>query len=594
MSGVNIFNNNYFSGIEIYSKGAVALSQITASDNSHGNGAWIDNCGYDGSDIGSGQCQNSSALPQKVTLTVANTFNNNYKSGLVVYTYGVTTITKLTASDNQGIGAYLYNTDSSILAGVTITGWVYVDNDYQGLVIKAAGDITIANLNINQGVDYAGVSLESNRGNVVISGASQIFNCQAYGLQIFTNGGTVTLNNLTVSQNGQQGGVYIDTTHSGSVTTGLQNVVLTGVNTFWNNYGIGLIVQTYGAITISNIDAYNNGAAGVYLDNCGANLGKVCGATLASPPKNISIIGSNFFEKNGFVPNLWDHNIYDGLYALSFGTITISNLHSKDNAGNGAYLNNQWNYASTNGITLTGFNSFEGNGLRGLNAFSHGAISMSNLIVNLNKSDGVWLDNEALVNTKAVSVTLTGVNTFTNNGTLGSGTGLVIFAGGQIILSNITATGNQSAGAYLDNSSNTAALVIKPSVKLTGFNTFNHNIVDTGLVIQSFGAVDLANITANANASEGVYVQTEGTITMTCSSINRNGNHGWGLNTSGLITLKGVFGFGNTNGSYTTSAPVTVRTCPVPAPVIVLPVDDSDKKPHGSSRPALVYSYERK
>ncbi len=134
---------------------------------------------------------------------------------------------------------------------------------------------------------------------------------------------------------------------------------------------------------------------------------------------------------------------------------------------------------------------------------------------------------------------------------------------------------------------------------MTGLNIFNHTIGDSGLFIQSYGAVDLANITADANAGYGVFVNTEGPITMTCSSLNRNGEYGWSLNTTnGLATLKGVFGFGNTNGNYTSSALVTVRGCPVPPPlpvVVVIPDnEDPDKTPHGSTRPPLVYNYERK
>jgi hypothetical protein len=243
-------------------------------------------------------------------------FNHNH-FGLEIFSTGKITVNKLEASNNLDVGADLYNQDADVPAGVNITGWVYVDNDTQGLFVLSKGAITIANLNINNGSAEYGVHL-STEGNVTVSGASQIYNCINWGLTIYTNG-IVTLSNMTVSGNGA-GGVYINTKFGGTATP--QKVILTGSNTFWDNGSDGLVITTYGTIAISNIDAYNNGGNGVYLDNCGArDNGNACDSSLLLAPKGITITGANFFESNG----------QDGLFAVSYGAISVSNLHSIKN-----------------------------------------------------------------------------------------------------------------------------------------------------------------------------------------------------------------------------------------------------------------------
>ena len=116
LNGINEFNGNYASywnpawcgnnpcgGLVVYSNGAIKANQVTASNNVAGDGAVLDNC----NDYGSG-CTTPSA--QNVTLTGVNTFNNNYTSGLGIYSKGVITINNLTANGNtHGFGAQLDN-----------------------------------------------------------------------------------------------------------------------------------------------------------------------------------------------------------------------------------------------------------------------------------------------------------------------------------------------------------------------------------------------------------------------------------------------------------------------------------------------------
>jgi hypothetical protein len=188
-----------------------------------------------------------------------------------------------------------------------------------------------------------------------------------------------------------------------------------------------------------------------------------------------------------------------------------------------------------------------------------------------------------------VAVTLTGVNTFMNNGTATTGSGLVILSDGQITLNNVTATGNKASGASLNNTY-ASLLVTKPGIKLTRVNNFNQNL-SNGLNIISFGLVDLVNVTAGLNGADGLHATTSGKFTLACSSLNNNGAHGWDVTAGGLIALKGVFGFGNPSGNNPVSPLASVfiiRGCPAPVAVVIPPKDDSDEEEHGSNK-KLVY-----
>jgi hypothetical protein len=334
-------------------------------------------------------------------------------------------------------------------------------------------------------------------------------------------------------------------------------VTVNGTNGFYWNGDSGLVIFTYGTITLNNITANDNGqnaAAdtgwGAYLDNCGYDslLGD---CTDAVTPKGITLNGTNTF--NG--------NFQDGLWATSLGLIKGNNLTANLNGEHGAYLDNQWGAGSVGGITLTGTNNFEGNGSDGLLALSHGTITMSNISANWNLGNGAFIDNWSITGPQ-VNVTLTGTNNFLGNGDsiAFTGSGLIVWTEGNITINNLTANWNQEDGAYLNNW-NYAFLT--PFVKLTGVNTFRGN-GDWGLYVDSAGAVDLTKVTADANG-DGVYVGADGNIIITCGSMTNNTGFGWSIGSLGTVTLKGVFAYGNGtnedpwNGTFT-----RFRACPLP------------------------------
>ena len=123
----------------------------------------------------------------------------------------------------------------------------------------------------------------------------------------------------------------------------------------FNNGGSGLVVLSYGLITLNNLDAENNGQNnflgsttdpqtgwGVYLDNCYFDWGLGTPAcTSTGAPKGITLNGTNIF--NG--------NYQDGLWATSLGPISVRQIDAEGNGGDGAYLDNQW-AGAVGGITM--------------------------------------------------------------------------------------------------------------------------------------------------------------------------------------------------------------------------------------------------
>jgi hypothetical protein len=158
--------------------------------------------------------------------------------------------------------------------------------------------------------------------------------------------------------------------------------------------------------------------------------------------------------------------------------------------------------------------------------------------------DGVYLDTFGLPGTKPQNVTLTGTNQFFDNGDFGTntGSGLAIFADGQIKVNNLTSSFNADRGAVLDNF--TYWWTGTPGIFVTGRNNFNHNFSD-GLYFDSTGQVTLYKITADGNGGSGVDGFSDGRIYIYGGSMTMNGMYGWYLGSPDVVTLKGVFAFGN-------------------------------------------------
>jgi fibronectin-binding autotransporter adhesin len=454
----------------------------------------------------------NAATPQPVTLSSPNTnwafdFTNNGSYGLWVQSLGNITLTGLDASNNGSFGATL-------------------DNAWSG----ATGTITVTTL----------------------VGSNSFIGNAGDGLDVYSNR-AITINNLYAVWNGSYG-ARLDNSYSGNSLP--QNVTISGWGTFNNNGDDGLDVSTYGAITLYNITANNNGQNvdpntgwGAYLDNYQG------GAGVANP---ITLYGTNTFN----------NNYQDGLWATSLGgAITAGTLTANSNGGRGAYLDNQWDPTiGMGGITLTGTNTFNSNGGFGLELYSFGNATISNITASSNGSSGAYLD--VWRPTGTASITLSGTNTFSFNGdyVANTGTGLEAYANGSITINNLTANWNADSGAYLNNCRwNGSVCTGSGNITLTGTNTFLKNYND-GLYTDSHGNITMNKVTADNNGGRGVYGGADGNITVACGSMTNNGWYGWWFQSWLTVTLKGVFAYGNNGGLGNTNPAngtfVYVRACP--------------------------------
>jgi hypothetical protein len=625
VTGINIFSGNYKNGIEITTTGLITLSSVTANDNGWGLdggfGALLDNDGASipkavtltgtNSFVGNGSDGINISTKGPITLNIveassnggtgavldnnltgavggvtvigkgctynANSgygcFNGNGENGLDITSKGIITLTMMNVQNNVGHGASLNNSAGTggiimkIISGYDSANQ-FSENGTYGLNAITHGVITIVTLRASYNTTYGAILDNSDSATplaLTLSGGSLFTNNGGNGLEVISKG-LITVANL-VGKNNDGYGAILDNTDSGPSLP--QNLSLSGTNSFSNNDYTGLKALSYGIITISNLSAVSNGTASILGQGYGAYVQNYWdGVTPADHPatitaKQVTLSGLNTLSSN----------FDDGLNVTTKGAFIGNAITANSNGGNGAYIKNQSGAGSIGGISLTGTNSFEENASLGIQVYSNGAITINNLIATLNEGGnvtngdgtfavgGVYLENWSLT-AIPVKITLTGSSSFTDNGNslTHMGTGLVIYSDGAITLNNITSSGNANSGVILNND----YYSISPAaITLTGYNKFMNNYGD-GLYFESSGIVSLTRIRSDGNGDDGVEGSADGNIKLTCASMTNNDDYGWYLTSSGTITLVGVFGIGNTSGTYSNVTPAITRSCPLP------------------------------
>jgi hypothetical protein len=478
---------------------------------------------------------------------------------LNVVTQGNITVNNVDVQNNttQLSGAELSNVSGT--GNVVVNDSTFNDNtgsaNSGGLSILSNGTVTLKNVTANgnslYGVNIANAGAVTPKA-VTLNGTNHFSYNGEIGLYIATKG-IITLNNVTAMSN-LGDGTNVDNCDYDSVNYdcnfGVANgVTIKGTNNFSNNGWDGLRVWSGGAITVSNITANGNGtsvtrpSASASPNNFDAT-GK--GAFLfnygAATPKNIILSGTNTFNNNAS----------SGIYADSFGMITVNNITANGNDCDldfeidtvycaGAY------FYTGGGFTQTGYGRFEGNTQDGLRVrvYNKGAVLLNNLYADNNGDVGVEVTGNTLT---GVNVTINGTNIFSNNN--GDG-GLSVVVNGAVTLSNIIANDNVGGGVYVDNTG-----MVKP-VTIKGINTFNGNGAD-GLTIFSYGAITTNALTAMNNFGSGVYLDNCEWDTFTAclntkiSPITLNGNNNFISNGSdGLyIESRGAITINNLTANY--------------------------------------------
>lgn len=236
---------------------------------------------------------------------------DNGDTGLYVNTGGIVEAENITVNNNgfallSGYGAEIQGSE------VQLTGVNEFNGNYDtGLIVSALGDITINNLtaNNNGSSGYAvGADLYSTSGNVTLLGVNQFLDNRNNGLYIEALNGSITAENITASSNG------IGTSYAPGAELLASSLNLTGTNVFIGNNDTGLVADVSGDITITNINASNNGIPGTYGP----------GAELYSAGI-VTITGMNVFSGNSS----------EGLIIEADGNISVTNVDALNNDGSG-------------------------------------------------------------------------------------------------------------------------------------------------------------------------------------------------------------------------------------------------------------------
>ncbi|MFN8410895.1 MAG: hypothetical protein U0Z26_00770 [Anaerolineales bacterium] len=515
LTGSNNFKFNTKGGLVVLSTGAITLSNVTATSNAGGSGAYLDNCaGYDVNQY----CLNS--VPSAVTLNGTSNFSNNDWDGLRVWSGGVITVNNLTANGN-GIDPLRPAADVLVSGLPDYLNADNYDAYGKGVFLNNFGTWTSKAITIN---------------------GTNTFNGNASN-GLFTLGlSTIKVNNLTANNNNCYPLFDLDISYcAGAYLDGL-GVTLTDYGTFLGNNTAGLKVASFKTVvTLNNLNADFNAGDGVSV------------AVYGPTPAALSILGTNTFSEN----------TGDGLRIYSDGgTVTLSNLTSNTNGEDGVFVDNtlKWNPVTLvfdipagAAVTLNGAGVFNGNAVTGLVVQSSGAITTNGVAASDN-GFGAYLDNcfasgPNCTTILGKTVTMNGNNTFNNNF---SGDGLSVESWGAIKVNNLTANGNLGRGATLDNNWTSAT----GTVTITGFSTTSSNR-DGGLFIYSNGSVTTSNLTANFNGPtsaasgdvfyRGVTIRNDtdptknmGVTLLGINQFNNNWNTGLEITSYGIVTLNNV------------------------------------------------------
>lgn len=537
-ANTTFFNSLY--GIKILSKGAVYLDGVSASQ--------IDGDGLKILQAGSVTIKNSvfssnfnsSPTPDfgygidmqigtgTVNVSLDNVFlEQNVEKGLRVVTNGRIILENVVANSNLNDGAYLDNCNmvetiheclNPLSSYIKITNSEFSNNGDVGLEVYSKGNINLSSIKSQNNNSY-GVFLRNNpvnqntgeyqgNGNVVIniikslgvSGANIFSSNGQSGLFIGTNG-SVLLQNFDADNNND--GVRIYNNYQGkSKSVTISTTLKSWFNSCSSNTLWGLKVVSTGPISVNGVYSFNNGLEGIVLQNQDADFSK-----------NVTL-------KNTIV----DSNNEGGIWVYSKGAVTVSNVDSSNNTGDGNGITIQNDFGTRN-VTINTFNkyqqnNFDNNSGYGVHILSLGSVTVKNSDANLNGSTGISIGDSVIPKTVSISS-----GSFSSN----NGYGLYLKIIGNINLDTITASSNTLDGVWMDNCLMDAGMCTgSGSITIKGKeNEFSDN-GERGIEADSFKNISLTNVNARNNQHEGIHLEnafgdSTGSITIkTTSNLDYN------------------------------------------------------------------------
>lgn len=559
LSNVGFNGNLDGDGLEVYSSGAITITDLNSASFNAGDGVYLNN--------------RSGPAPVSINRTRPfgmNETSGNADAGLVIITKGAVTLNRIAANNNGEDGAYVSNCVvsgplalcSNVSGPVTLTSgpeWVneFSGNGYYGLRISSAGGVSVSRVVAN-GNDYDGISISSV--------------------------GSQTLLNIGAVENGEDGADLYS--QSGAVSI---SATPNWMNELSRNTDYGLWVSAYGAIFTSRIDASDNGWIGADLHNF-AN---------GAP---VTVMSGRFENNNG-----------DGLEVNTYGAIFVTGINASGNSWGGAVLNNYFVGAP---VMVTGGRFDNNHDGDGLSVYSRGAITVTDVDASNNDLANSWLDlpetiNDRLIESRALSgdaykfsvsatqasspvrielqlsftavlrlyrwdeagMTYVFVNQWNGSAstpidvspTLSEGEYRLVIVGNtlsqfgnySVSLNDHDKNNDESDGAVgvrLTNLYTTATASVTMRRSSVLINSELNNNSGGGLVIRSRGAILVNNVRANGNGWRGGLLQNDSNpiaqpvtvgSTVIWSEFNGNGGEGLLVRTRGAITITNTDGCEN-------------------------------------------------
>lgn len=344
---------------------------------------------------------------------------------------------------------------------------------------------------------------ENGTGNVSVTQSQFVGNTNGYGLYVLTDG-DLALANVTAQDN-NTGAVLSTASGVGNVSVNNSNFGDTSSN---GNNMTGLNINSGGAITLLNVISSYNGTNGAYLkaedditvtnstfnENVHFNFPQDPGLYAKSNGGDITLVdvvadgnrygagvvlltsGTGEVSVTGTSPNS-SHFNWNGTFGVqaqsSNGDITLENIVASNNISKGAYLTS---YNTGNIFVLDSW--FVENGAYGVYATAN----KGDVTLDLVREDGddETLPSNNLTNVGAYLTSYQG-NVFVSNSFFeyNTETGLVVVAGKQISLLNVTADHNKGNGVeafspYTTTCKSPDTTVVNVAVNVDG-STFTNN-----------------------------------------------------------------------------------------------------------------------
>ncbi|MEN6524049.1 MAG: right-handed parallel beta-helix repeat-containing protein [Anaerolineaceae bacterium] len=521
-------------GLDVFSKGTILINGVSSYGNNgeglgilaFGNTATIKNSVFsnnvydpDRNAFGHGIY----VYPEsKANLNLDNVYLvNNTTRGAIISTLGNVILRNVVVIGNGQEGIIITKDSSTYDNGakkVTVIGSNFKDNGQTNLDIYASGSVIITNLISTRSVNGSGLQVNNtgaltplpvSLSKVVLTG-----NKDKGGI-IFSRG-TITVNGITASQN-VGAGLYLDNSFTGA--TG--NIIMLGTlgaNQI-NNNNSGLNIFSDRNITISFLQANENGFEGIYIEGKG-------------PSSNVILTGVES-----------SYNDALGVSIPTTGTVTINKVTASHNGDVGMFIgNDSATTAKSVLISNSTFNDNTAENAYGLAINSVGFISLNNVNASGNNSYGVYLYNAQTTLPTQVLQAVTVINSTFDNSI--NGDGLFIQSQRKITLSNINASGNANAGVVADNTFST----ISSPIVISGVNRISYNGAN-GIFLVSNGPLTASGINAIGNLLNEVI--SDSLVTITNSQFSANGLLGMNITANGNTVLRGVTAVhnGTNNGS---------------------------------------------